>query len=61
MYRLFNRSGQPERGPVATSSTGLLQGNVRYDLGHGYKQMAYVLVSYLAARLELAQSTPRPT
>jgi hypothetical protein len=33
--------GRPKRGSVATPPVGLLQENVRYDLGHGNEQMTY--------------------
>jgi hypothetical protein len=49
------------RGHVATSSTGLSQGNARYDLVHDYEQMTIVPITSLEARWELACTTPCST
>jgi hypothetical protein len=44
---------------VATWPTGFPRENVRGDLGRGYEQMTYWLVTWLVDHWELARPTPR--
>jgi hypothetical protein len=46
---------------MVTSSVGLPQENVRYDLGLGTEQMTYGPVIWLVTRWELARPTPCST